>query len=92
MIVRIVYQCLLIYNTKGCSLTWVSGSPGTRFPSVSPDGKYRFFTGFAAGGHEDFYRLDVRVLEDRKKGRNWSPNTRTDGAHRGLGAPSEHYL
>lgn len=43
----------------------------TRFPSVSPDGKYLFFTKFTEGGHEDFYWVDAQVIE----------NLRLDGGH-----------
>jgi len=38
----------------------------TRFPSVSPDGKYLFFTKFTQGGHEDFYWVDAKIIEDLK--------------------------
>jgi Tol biopolymer transport system component len=38
----------------------------TRFPSVSPDKKYLFFTKFTPGGHEDFYWVDAGVIEDLK--------------------------
>lgn len=38
----------------------------TRFPSVSPDGRYLFFTKFTAGGSEDFYWVDARILEKFK--------------------------
>jgi len=38
----------------------------TRFPSVSPDGKYLFFTKFTEGGHEDFYWVDARFIEELK--------------------------
>lgn len=34
-----------------------------RFPSVSPDGKYLFFTKFTRGGHEDFYWIDAKIIE-----------------------------
>jgi len=43
----------------------------TRFPSVSPDGKYLFFTKFTEGGHEDFYWVDAKiigVLRPKEKG------------------------
>lgn len=36
----------------------------TRFPSVSPDGAYLFFTKFTEGGHEDFYWVDARIIEE----------------------------
>jgi Tol biopolymer transport system component len=36
----------------------------TRFPSVSPDGKYLFFTKFTEGGHEDFYWVDAKIIEE----------------------------
>ena len=38
----------------------------TRFPSVSPDGKYLFFTKFTEGGHEDFYWVSAKIIEDLK--------------------------
>jgi Tol biopolymer transport system component len=38
-----------------------------RFPSVSPDGKYLFFTKFTEGGHEDFYWVDATVIKDLKQ-------------------------
>ena len=38
----------------------------TRFPSVSPDGKYLFFTKFTDGGHEDFYWVDAKIIEELK--------------------------
>ena len=36
----------------------------TRFPSVSLDGKYLFFTKFTEGGHEDFYWVDAKIIKD----------------------------
>ncbi|MBN2244545.1 MAG: PD40 domain-containing protein, partial [Candidatus Aminicenantes bacterium] len=36
----------------------------TRFPSVSPDGKYLFFTKFTEGGHEDFYWVDAKIIKN----------------------------
>ena len=33
-----------------------------RFPSVSPDGRYLFFTKFTPGGHEDFYWVDTQII------------------------------
>ena len=38
----------------------------TRFPSVSPDGKYLFFTKFTEGGHEDFYWVDAKIIDKLK--------------------------
>jgi Tol biopolymer transport system component len=38
----------------------------TRFPSVSPDGKYLFFTKYTQGGHEDFYWMDAKIIEGLK--------------------------
>ncbi len=38
----------------------------TRFPSVSPDGKYLFFTKYTEGGHEDFYWVSAKIIEDLK--------------------------
>ena len=38
----------------------------TRFPSVSPDGKFLFFTKFTEGGHEDFYWVDAEIIEEMK--------------------------
>lgn len=35
----------------------------TRFPSVSPDGKYLFFTKFTEGGHEDFFWVGAKIIE-----------------------------
>ncbi|MFC1724437.1 hypothetical protein ACFL4T_02340 [candidate division KSB1 bacterium] len=34
----------------------------TRFPFVSPDGKYLFFTKYTQGGHEDFYWIDAKII------------------------------
>lgn len=42
---------------------------GTRFPSVSPDMKYLFFTKYTDGGHEDFYWVDAAVIDSIKAGR-----------------------
>jgi hypothetical protein len=36
----------------------------TRFPSVSQDGKYLFFTKFTKGGHEDFFWVDAKIIEE----------------------------
>jgi hypothetical protein len=38
----------------------------TRFPSVSPDGKYFFFTKYTEGGNEDFYWVDAKVISTFK--------------------------
>ena len=37
-----------------------------RFPSVSPDGKYLFFTKYTEGDNEDFYWVDAKIIEDLK--------------------------
>lgn len=37
-----------------------------RFPSVSPDGRYFFFTKFTKGSHEDFYWVDAKIIEELK--------------------------
>ena len=34
----------------------------TRFPSVSPDGKYLFFTKYTEGSNEDFYWVDAKFI------------------------------
>jgi len=39
----------------------------TRFPSISPDGKYLFFTKYTEGGHEDFYWVDARIIEQLRE-------------------------
>ena len=38
----------------------------TRFPSVSPDGKYLFFTKYTESGNEDFYWVDAKVIDQFK--------------------------
>lgn len=38
----------------------------TRFPSLSPDRKYLFFTKFTEGGHEDFYWVSAKIIEKIK--------------------------
>ena len=38
----------------------------TRFPSVSPDGKYLFFTKYTEGNNEDFYWVDAKIIEELK--------------------------
>ncbi len=38
----------------------------TRFPSVSPDGKYFFFTKYTSGSNEDFYWLDASFIKKLK--------------------------
>jgi Tol biopolymer transport system component len=35
----------------------------TRFPSVSPDGKYLFFTKITPERHEDFFWVDAKIIE-----------------------------
>ena len=37
-----------------------------RFPSVSPDGKYLFLTKFSEETHEDFYWVDVGIIQSLK--------------------------
>ena len=37
-----------------------------RFPSVSPDGKYLFFTKYTEGNNEDFYWVDARIIDNLK--------------------------
>lgn len=37
-----------------------------RFPSVSPDGQYLFFTKYTEGNNEDFYWVDAKVIEELK--------------------------
>ncbi len=36
----------------------------TRFPSVSPDGKYLFFTKYSEETSEDFYWVDANIIDD----------------------------
>ena len=38
----------------------------TRFPSVSPDGKYLFFTKYTQGSNEDFYWVDAKIIKELK--------------------------
>lgn len=38
----------------------------TRFPSVSPDGKYLFFTKYNESGDEDFFWVDAKIIEKLK--------------------------
>ncbi len=35
-----------------------------RFPSVSPDGKYLFFTKYTEKSNEDFYWVDAKIIEE----------------------------
>lgn len=35
-----------------------------RFPSVSPDGKYLFFTQYTEKSNEDFYWVDAKIIEE----------------------------
>jgi len=35
-----------------------------RFPSLSPEGKYLFFTRYTEGNDEDFYWIDTKVLKE----------------------------
>ena len=35
-----------------------------RFPSVSPDGKYVFFTKYTENDNEDFYWVDAKIIEE----------------------------
>lgn len=37
-----------------------------RFPSLSPDGKYLFFTRYTEGNDEDFYWVDTKIIKDLK--------------------------
>lgn len=39
-----------------------------RFPSISPDGKYLFFTKYSEGNNEDFYWVDAKIIEELKPG------------------------
>jgi Tol biopolymer transport system component len=34
----------------------------TRFPSMSPDGKFLFFTKYTKGNNEDFYWVDAKII------------------------------
>ena len=36
----------------------------TRFPSVSPDGNYLFFTKYTEGSNEDFYWVSAKIIEE----------------------------
>lgn len=38
-----------------------------RFPSVSPDGKYLFFTKYTEKSNEDFYWVDAKIIEELRK-------------------------
>jgi hypothetical protein len=38
----------------------------TRFPSVSPDGRYLFFTKYTKGNNEDFYWVDAKIIANLK--------------------------
>lgn len=38
-----------------------------RFPYVSPDGKYLFFTRWIAGGNEDIMWVSAKIIDDRRK-------------------------
>jgi len=38
----------------------------TRFPSVSPDGKFLFFTKYTDEDNEDFYWIDTKIIEELK--------------------------
>jgi Tol biopolymer transport system component len=38
----------------------------TRFPSVSPDGKFLFFTKYSDENNEDFYWVDAKIIDELK--------------------------
>lgn len=42
-----------------------------RFPGISPDGKYLFFTRFADESNEDIFWVDASVIKELKRGDNW---------------------
>jgi len=53
-------------NSDGTWLEAIDMGPlfaNTRFPSVSPDGKYLFFTKFTEGSREDFYWVDAKIIK-----------------------------
>ena len=43
-----------------------SNFENSRFPSVSPDGKYLFFTKYSEETSEDFYWVNAEIIEDLK--------------------------
>ena len=39
---------------------------GARFPGMSPDGKYLFFTRYDKNWNEDIYWVDAKIIEELK--------------------------
>jgi len=54
----------------------VAANGNLYFTSVSPDGEFLFFTKFTEGGHEDFYWVSAKIIEDLKPEEHQRPPAR----------------